>query len=208
MRRPISSSWLIALLVGTLATIGALGGCGVPADGGPHAIPRADLPPDLLDPNPGSSTTLPESAGTTTVEVYLVEEIADGVRLVAVDREVAQADIPNERLATLFGGATETEVRSGITSSIPADTVLLDVMTDEENREVVIDLSDDIFTIEGEALEQAFAQMVWTATEPEAGGYDQVRFLVDGRRTTVIDGDGVEQDAVMRRSYGELAPLP
>ena len=59
----------------------------------------------------------------------------------------------------------------------------------------------------GEALAQAFAQMVWTATEPEAGGYTQVRFLVDGRPTTVIDGDGFEQDVVMRRDYSELAPL-
>ena len=85
--------------------------------------------------------------------------------------------------------------------------MLLDVTTDEENREVVIDLSDDIFTIEGEALAQAFAQMVWTATEPDSGGFTRVRVLVDGSPTTVIDGDGFEQDTVMRRDYGELAPL-
>ena len=61
--------------------------------------------------------------------------------------------------------------------------MLLDVTTDEEADEVMVDISEDIFTIEGEALAQAFAQIVWTATEPGAGGYRQVRFSVDGEPT-------------------------
>jgi hypothetical protein len=197
----------VSMIAGPLLVLAALGGCGVPADDGPQAIARADLPPDLLNPNPGSSTTLPESAGTTTVEVYLLEEIAEGVRLVAVDREVTDATVPNERLATLFGGATAAEIDTGITSGIPADTVLLDVTTDPESREVMIDISNDIFTIEGEALAQAFAQMVWTATEPDAGGFRQVRFFVDGEPTTVLDGDGTEKDGpVTRLDYDTFEP--
>jgi spore germination protein GerM len=204
MRRRIS----VSLIAGTLLVLAALGGCGVPADGDPQAIPRADLPPELIDPSLGSSTTLPQSAGTTTVPVYLLEEIADGVRLVAVEREVTQANLPNERLATLFSvGATEAEIADGITSAIPGNTVLLDVTTDPDSREVTIDLSTEL-PIEGEALAQAFAQMVWTATAPEAGGYTQVRFLVEGEPTTVLDGDGaVLERAVLRRDYSEFAPL-
>ena len=46
---------------------------------------------------------------------------------------------------------------------------------------------------------------MWTATEPDAGGYRQVRFLVDGEPTTVLDGDGAEQDgAVTRADYSAL----
>jgi spore germination protein GerM len=128
--------------------------------------------------------------------------------LVPVDREVTQAGVPNERLATLFNGATPNEIDSGITSGIPADTVLLDVTTDEEDREVMIDLSPDIFSIEGEALVQAFAQIVWTATEPTAGGYRQVRFSVDGEPTPVLDGAGAEQEGpVTRGSYDALRPV-
>ena len=52
--------------------------CGVPADGGPQAIADRDLPADLARPEPRSSTTLPESAGTTTVDVYLLEEPPTG----------------------------------------------------------------------------------------------------------------------------------
>jgi spore germination protein GerM len=203
MRRRIS----VSLLAAAVATFAALGGCGVPADGDPQAIPRSDLPPDLLDPNPGSSSTLPESAGTTTVDVFLLEEFSDEVRLVAVKREVTQATVPNERLATLFGGATESEVEQGITSSIPRDTELLDVTTNPDQREVMIDLSDNIFTIEGEALAQAFAQMVWTATEQDAGGYRQVRFFVDGEPTTVLLGDGTEtEEPVNRVDYERFEP--
>jgi spore germination protein GerM len=195
-----------ALISATLLMLAATSGCGVPADDSPQAIPRQDLPADLLDPNPGSSTTLPESAGTTTVGVYLLEETSDEVRLVLVDREVTQSGVPNERLTTLFGGATEAEIDAGITSAIPMDTKLLDVTTDRDNREVTVDISGDIFTIEGELQAQAFAQMVWTATEPSAGGYRQVRFLVDGTPTTVLDGDGVEQEVLTRADYSPLSP--
>ena len=197
----------VALVAAAVVTLAALAGCGVPADGEPQAIPRADLPPDLLDPNPGSNTTLPESAGTTTVDVFLLEELSERVRLVAVDREVNQATDLNERLATLFGGATEAEVEVGITSTIPRDTDLLGVTTNRAQREVIIDLSDDIFTIEGEALAQAFAQMVWTATEPDAGGYQRVRFFVEGEPTTVLLGNGTEtEDPVTRVAYVRFEP--
>jgi spore germination protein GerM len=199
-----SAARLLAMLLG-LAVGGA---CGVPADDGPQVIASRDLPADLLDPNPGSSTTLPESAGTTTVDVYLLEETGDGVRLVSVPREVTQARVPNERLATLFNGAQAPEIESGITSGIPGDTVLLDVTTDEENREVMVDVSDDIFTIEGEALARAFAQIVWTATEISAGGYRQVRFSVEGEPTPVLDDDGAEQEGpVTRAHYDAFRPL-
>jgi len=196
------------LIAGLLAVL-LLAACGVTPDDGPQEIATRDLPADLLDPNPGTSTTLPESAGTTTVDVYMLEEVADGVHLVAVPREVTQANLPNERLETLFGGATEAEIEAGITSGIPADTELLGVTVDEEEREVMIDISDDIFTIEGEALAQAFGQIVWTATEPRAGGYRTVRIFVDGEPTTILDGEVANQEGPVTRSdYTNLSPPP
>jgi len=196
-RRPLLAACLALAL---------LAACGLQADDDPKPIAARDLPAELLDPDPGSSTTLPES-GATTVPVYLLEETADGVRLVAVDRRVAEAGTPDERLAQLFGGAMPDETEAGITSAIPADTVLLDVIPDEEADEVTIDISGDIFSIEGPALAQAFAQMVWTATEPEAGGYRQVRFSVDGEPTPVPDADSAEQEGPVTRSdYDRFSP--
>ena len=197
--------WIGLVLLLLLVILGA---CGVTEDDGPQAIAARDVPADLLDPSPGTSTTLPEGTGTA-VDIYLLEETSEGLRLVTVPREVAEAETPNQRLAALFGGASEAEIEAGVTSSIPADTELLNVTLDEEEREVMIDISDDIFTIEGEALAQAFAQMVWTATEPDAGGYRQVRFSVEGEPTPVLDGAGVEQDGTVTRvHYDALRPLP
>jgi len=196
----------LPLVAGVVLSLVA--GCGLRADDGPQPIAAGDIPPELLDPNPSSSTTLREGAGTTTVPVYLLEETADGVRLVAVDREVTEANAPDERLATLFGGALTDETDVGITSGIPADTKLLGVTPHPEADEVTIDVSSDIFSIEGEALAHAFAQMVWTATEPGAGGFRQVRFSVDGEPTPVLDGDGAEQEGpVTRADYDALAPM-
>jgi spore germination protein GerM len=191
------------LLASTVAALVAAG-CGLPADDEPQAIAPDDVPPDLLDPNPGSSTTLPESPGTTTVVVYLLEETAGGVRLAEAEREVRRGGIPDDRLAALFA-VDETE--AGLSTAIPADTVLRGVATDEEADEVVINVSGDLLTIQGDRLAQAFAQIVWTATEPSAGGYNFVRFLVDGASRTVIDGEGVEQEgAVDRADYSNLSP--
>jgi spore germination protein GerM len=196
------ASFAIAGLV-----VALLAGCGLRADDSPQEIAARDIPAELLDPNPSSSTTLSESAGTTTVPVYMLKETSGAVRLVPVEREVTQASVPNERLAALFLGATAEEADRGIASGIPADTVLLDVTTDEEADEVVIDVSSDIFSIEGEALAQAFAQMVWTATERGAGGFRQVRFSVDGEPTPVLDGEGAEiEGPVTRQNYDAFTP--
>jgi len=205
MRRTLTHRATVAVFAG-VAMLTA--GCGVSADGSPQAIADRDLPDGLLDLNPSSSTTLPESPATTTVVVYLLEEeTAEGVRLVAVDREVTDADVPNERLTTLFLGPSENEMNDGITSAIPTDTVLLDVTTDEEADEVTIDISGDIFTIEGEALAQAFGQIVWTATEPDAGGYRTVRILVDGEPNLVLDGEVANTEGpVTRADYTNLSP--
>ena len=187
--------------------VAVLAGCSLRADDSPQEIASRDIPPELLDPNPSSSTTLSESAGTTTVPVYMLKETSGAVRLIPVEREVTQAGVPNERLAALFLGATAEEADRGIASGIPADTELLDITTDEEANEVVIDVSSDIFSIEGEALAQAFAQMVWTATERGAGGFRQVRFSVDGEPTPVLDGEGAEiEGPVTRQNYDAFTP--
>jgi spore germination protein GerM len=194
-------------IVAALAVVALLGACGVSADGSPQEIATRDLPAGLLDQNPSSSTTLPESPATTTVSVYLLEEGTGGARLFPVDREVTDANMPNERLTTLFLGPSEAEMNAGITTAIPTDTVLLDVTTDEEAKEVTIDISGDIFAIEGEALAQAFGQIVWTATERGAGGYNTVRILVDGEPNLVLDGGVVNKEGPVARSdYTNLSP--
>ena len=175
--------------------------------------PAEDLPPDLLDPNPGSSTTLPGvGRHDDRSSVYLLEETADGVRLVAVDREVA--DEPASRTSgsrRCFGGSRpRTEVgRRDHAPRIPADTVLLDVTTDEETGEVVIDLSERHLHDRGRGAGPGVRPDRVDRHRARRRRLPQVRFLVDGEPTRVLDGDGAEQDgAVTRRDYSSCpAPL-
>lgn len=193
--------WLLALL----AVLALLGGCGLSEHGEPQAIAPENLPPGLLEPNPVSSTTLPQSPGTTTVIVYFLVRDGDGERLARVEREVANATEPGNRIGALFS-QPPTEAEEGLTTSIPADTVLVDVpVVDDEANELVVDLSNELFSIQGVGLAKAFAQIVYTVTEVD--GVRQVRFLVDGRPYRAPDAEGVEKEgAVTRLDYAALAP--
>lgn len=201
MSRPVARRLLAPLVAFAL-----VGGCGISEDDGPQAIPLENLPPDLLDPSPGSSTTLPASE-TTPVTVYFLERVGDRDRLVAVDRRVRDPSQRGVRINALLDEPTDAEVDQGITTSIPADTTLIDIAEGDGPDEAVVNLSGELFDVEGEALAKAFAQIVWTVTGPDAGGYRLVRFLVDGDARNALDADGVEQDGPVQRSdYAALAP--
>ena len=187
---------LVALLV-------LLAGCGVSADREPRAIDPGDLPADLLDPTPSSSTTL--AGSTTAVTVYLLSRTGDETRLVAVRRKVEDANSAGDRISALLAPVSKEEQGDGLMSSIPSDTVLLDTDQIEANHELVVDLSGALFDVQGKELANAFAQIVWTVSE--MAGIDQVRFRVDGEEYRAPNAEGIEQQgAVTKADYRSLAP--
>ena len=194
-------------VVGLLLVASVLGGaCGVPADDGPQAIAPANLPAGLLDPNPGTSTTLQGSPSTTPVPVYFIVRDGDVDRLAEVTREVTEPTLPASRIGALFSQPTADEADAGITSSIPADLVLLqDPVLDEETGVLTIDLSSELFDIQSAELTRAVAQIVYTVTQ--LADVLKVRFLVEGEATPVPDDDGVEKkDPVGKPDYRSLDP--
>ena len=67
MRKPLS---VLAAVVGVLVL---LGGCGVPVDRAPSALPRAGVPFDLLRPStPSTTTTTTPSPVEVSVQIFLV----------------------------------------------------------------------------------------------------------------------------------------
>ena len=194
-RRTVAA--LLALLL--VAT-----GCGLGANSEPDEITADEIPADLLDPNPSTSTT--REGATATVTVYLIRRTGSDTRLAPVSREVEDPTRPGTRLEALLQPTTEQEQAQGLTSSIPTGTVLLGTPElDAANQELVVDLSSALFDVEGPELAQAFAQIVWTVTELE--GVRRVRFLVDGEPQRAPDAEGVEQDgAVTTADYRSLAP--
>jgi spore germination protein GerM len=194
------------LLIVLLAVLVPLGACGLTEDDGPQAIAPENLPPDLLDPTPGTSTSIPQPSGTDVVHVYFLDQSRGEVRLAEVQRTVADGADPGDRLAALFAQPTEEEADQGLVTSIPADTRLLAMPAlDEDTHELVLDLSSEFLSIEGPGGPQAFAQIVWTVMELD--GVRQVRFLVDGDEISALDAEGAEQVGPVDRSdYSTFAP--
>ncbi|MSO87090.1 MAG: hypothetical protein EXQ71_06170 [Acidimicrobiia bacterium] len=181
-------------------------GCGVSADGQPQAIEPTNLPPGLLDPNPTSSTTLPQSLSTTTVFVYFLERQGDTSVLVSVPREVrtSEATLPGARIAPLLAAPTLEEQQGGLTSAIPRATKLLRAPAPAGSDDLLIDLSSEFFDAQGQDLANAFGQIVWTVTE--IPGITGVRFLRDALVINAVDDQGVEQQgAVTKANYRSLA---
>jgi spore germination protein GerM len=193
------------LRIATAVALVALTGCGLSEQEAPQAIAPENLPPALLDPSPASSTTVPDPGETTPVTVYLLERVGNTSRLRPVEREVTDPTAPGQRITVLLTPPSAAEVEEGVITSIPADTVLLNSSLDEESGELVVDISDELLAIQGSELANAFAQIVYTATE--ADGVRQVRFLVEGDETDALNADGRPvQRAVTRADYAALAP--
>ncbi len=190
-----------ALVVAALVVLVA--GCGLTENDEPRVIASGDLPEELVGPTPSTSTTVEASPTRTVVAIYYLVQQATGPRLVRVAREVADASRPRDRIAALLLPPTGEEQASGILTSIPSDTILID--TELQDGELVVDLSRSLFDVQGEELRNAFAQIVWTATEVES--VTRVRFLVDGEEYRAPDAGGIEQPgAVQRTDYVSLAP--
>ncbi|MGV3760042.1 MAG: GerMN domain-containing protein [Actinomycetota bacterium] len=192
--------WLISLLAASVV----LGGCGVTAEDEPELIAGDEVPGDLLDPS--STTSTPREGATAAITVYLLQRTGSATQLVPVTREVEDPARPGERIEALLQPTSEDEKSTGLTSSIPADTVLLGTPTlDPERQELTLNFSEELFSVEGSELSQAFAQIVWTVTELE--GVRRVRFLIEGEAQRAPDADGVEQDgAVSTADYWSLRP--
>ncbi len=193
--------WL-ALVIGALLLVA---GCGVEANDAPQAIAPENLPPGLLDPNPSSSTSEPGPGPTEAVPVYLLARDGETTRLAAVEREVTDPEAAGQRLTALLTAPSEAELAQGLNTSIPTDTVLLRVEFNDRSEELTVDLSDELFAIQGAELANAFAQIVFTALELD--GVRQVRFLVEGEPIQAPDAQGRPvEGAVTRANYASLAP--
>lgn len=183
----------------------ALAACGVTTDESPDLISGAEIPADLLDPEQTTSTTQP--GATAEVTVYLIKRTGTTTQLVPVTREVEDPSRPGQRVEALLRPTSKEEQEQGLTSSIPAGTVLLGTpVLDTETQELTLDFSEELFDVEGTELAQAFAQIVWTVTELE--GVRGVRFLVEDEPQRAPNADGVEQDGAVTATgdYWSLRP--
>ncbi|HEY9556335.1 MAG TPA: GerMN domain-containing protein [Acidimicrobiales bacterium] len=198
-RRAAMPTLLLALAAVLMA------GCGLSHDDEAQPIAADKLPADLLAPSqPATSTTLPPS-DTKPVTIYLLRGTSDGAVLVPVQREVAEPDRAGARIEALLRvEPTDAEKAQGLSSAIPDDVELLVALHDVDERELVIDLSQEFLDVQGTELTYRFAQIVFTAAELD--GVRSIRFRVDGQAIQALDDAGNEQAAVGTSDYSALRP--
>lgn len=186
--------WLSA--VGVLAIAG---GCGISTDAAPRALPRRDVPFDLLAPAATAPTTTVVVAVSTEVPIYLVgpDQLVVARRLVESPPSLFRA------LESLLAGPTAEESAAGTRTAISNQTRLLSVRT--QSGVATLDLSGDFATIGGRDQVLAVAQLVYTATA--APGVLGVRFSLDGKPVEVPRGDGtLTQEPLNPSDYSAVAP--
>jgi spore germination protein GerM len=183
-------------------------GCGIPTDDSPRAISRENVPDDVAD-----DTTEPTpSQSTVGARIYLVQS-PDDPRLVAVERRVpagsspAAGPDPAAVLETLLTAtATPEEQAGGITNLIPPDTRLAS-QPELARGTLVVDLTNDIFEIDGENQRAAFGQIVCTANGLD--GVHFVRFLVNGEPTEIqVDSGATGGPVTCADDYERLQAEP
>lgn len=172
----------------------AAAGCGLAEDGSPEALAVDNVPYDLLDPDPPPATIAPATAGSEAVPVYFVQQTDRTTRLVPAEREVSDPSSLRERLQALIEQPpTSDEVDDGITTLVPSETVLIDVIAIPGTGEAVIDLSREFFELsQGEGQRGAYAQITCTATETP--GVDRVSYAIEGEPVAALVADGTTKE--------------
>lgn len=182
-------------VLGALVVLVAVA-CGVPEDDRPQELSADEVPFGLLTTAPTTTTTPVDLPPERQAELYFVDGDGD---IAPVEREVADRSAETV-IETLL--ATESSgLPTPFSSSIPPDTTLLDIFTEDDV--LTVDLSEQFDDIEGERQIAAVAQIVFTATGLE--GIDEVAFRVEGEDRDVNNEDGATQDGpVSRNDYRDL----
>jgi spore germination protein GerM len=191
-----------AALALVLVALMAASGCGLGANDDPQPLDRDNVPRGALDE--GEEAQLP-SGDTTEVTVYFFQTDESGTsRLVPRAREVLwPADAETRIQALLTQPPDDVEQTDGISTFVPEDASILS-RPRLQGGVLVVNLSENFYNLQGDSSRNAFAQLVYTATE--VPGVTAVRFQQDGRTFEALDGDGrARTGPVGRDAYRNLA---
>jgi hypothetical protein len=189
--RPVAVTILVLALIATA--------CGLRADEQPQPIPRNRLDNRLFEES--SDATAGQRA-----RIYVITSVDSTPRLTPVSAPVPPS-LPYVRAvieALLIWTPSDRSGDQGLSSRIPYGAGLNGIRQDSDV--LTVDLSN--FTIEGAGQTQAFAQILFTATE--IPGINSVRFVVDGRPVGVLLNEGSSDPGarLRRQDFPSLAPLP
>lgn len=148
----------------------AIASCGIPLEAEPERI--------IADVEPPVSTIDQESKDRATAAMFLVGE---DELLIQVTRDLSVPVTVEALMRSLLDGATASEARAGIRTSIPVGTEINQIQIAAES--VRVDLSRDFAAVGGTEELLSVAQIVLTLTSFE--GVRTVSFSLDGVPTDV-----------------------
>lgn len=205
----------LIVIITSLALLAAACGTGTVGDAGPVTLPTSSTEAPTTTMTNGTGGT---SATTTTgvpdvtdtedaVDQIFVELffVSDGVSARRVVRAVDTPAVGANALRALIEGPTPVESDEGLSTSIPADTLLLGLSIDDGLA--TVDLSRE-FEVGGGSLNilSRLAQVVYTLTQFPT--VDEVLFHLDGMPVEVFSGEGVVLgDPVRRSDYATILPI-
>lgn len=158
-------------------------------------------PPEPDAPTSTTLTTVPTDE--RFLDIYLIK---DASYAVAVTRAVPVAPaVATNAMLALIAGPTEDERDEGLSSAIPADTLLLGIVI--EDGLATIDLGREFESGGGSfGMLSRLAQVVYTLTQFPT--VNSVQFHLDGEPVTVFSGEGILlEEPVTRGDYASLLPL-
>jgi spore germination protein GerM len=188
-----------AVALVALAVLAA--GCGLPEDERPRLVTADEAPIALGGEAPEAATVAP---GETRARLYFFD--ADGV-LFAVQYPVADSNDPKlalmNALEALLIGPNDAD--DDLHSALPVDLTIISV--DITDTVATIDLGASaeggINSVVGIVLVQAFAQLVFTATEIDP--VEAVRFTNNGLpQDAFTDVEAPSSEPVTRDDYASL----
>jgi spore germination protein GerM len=169
-------------LVGVLAAILLLAGCGVPVQGDPVPIEPGAVPTQLQE----SAPTGPPQASTVPGQSSLQINFVRNDQLVSLRRPAPNSDRLQAVLDDLIAGPTELEQANGVTTALPPNAALTIAKVDGSH--VTLELSGDT---EGRSATEnvlAVGQIVLSVTA--LATVDAVTFSRDGVPVEALLADG------------------
>lgn len=209
----------LLIILGVVALLAA--GCGSGDVGSAGQVTNAPVS-SLHAPETTTTTTIPTASSTTTpdgdgttapttttpestqvfVDVFFVK---DGEYAETVTRSVETPSVAGNAIRALISGPSGDEEDHGLSSAVPANTLLLGLTIDDGLA--TIDLSREFETGGGSfSMLSRLAQVVYTLTQFDS--VDRVQFRIDGEPVTVFSSEGIVLDEpVTRADFTSALPI-
>jgi spore germination protein GerM len=168
------------LAAATLAVL-VVSGCGIQNDDEPRGIDDSNRPDFVAN----TSNAPISSSGSDRIYLLAPSNPTESHRLRAAARDVG--DSARQRLQSLFGPLSVTESIDRLTTAIP-DGMQLNSAVLRSDGTLVVDVTDELLALSINALIDAVAQIVFTASE--VSEVQQVELLVNGRARQWPASDG------------------